>query len=105
MSRRLSKEESRQRYAEGRNLWNEFDPIGVFQIDSEWPKDEYERYVGPTLRLCEEGKDLDAFREYLESVVYEHMGLNRTPLGQRAMEKFVEKFRDWYKASWPDTIV
>jgi hypothetical protein len=99
--RRLSKEESRTRYAEGRKLWNEFDPIGV----ADAVDDEYDNYIGQLLRLCEEGKDLGAFREYLEWVIYEHMGMSRTPLGQKAMEEFAEKFRDWYKAKWPDTVV
>ncbi len=65
MPRRLTKEESRKRYAEGRRLWIEFDPIGAFKIDAEWPKSEYDSYVGPILRLYEDGKSVADVRKYL----------------------------------------
>ena len=38
MSRRLDKAESRKRWAELRDLWNEFDPIGVMDFP-DWPRD------------------------------------------------------------------
>lgn len=101
MRRRLSKEESRARYAEGRKLWNSFDPIGV----ADRVADEYDSYVGPLLRLCEQDKDTDALRDYVEWVVYEHMGMSRTPQAEQAINDFVDTFRVWYRASWPDTIV
>lgn len=99
--RRLSKEESRQRYAEGRQLWNEFDPIGV--VDA--VDDEYDMYVGPTLRLCEEGKGSREIEKYAEFVVYDRMGMSHTPEGIAAIKEFSAKFHDWYREKWPDTVV
>jgi hypothetical protein len=53
----LSKEESRQRYEEGRALWNEFDPIGVALPGG--VEDEYDGYVGPCLRIVIERESED----------------------------------------------
>jgi hypothetical protein len=105
MKRRLSKEESRQRYAEGRKLWNEFDPIGVFTIDGDWPQDEYEGYVGPCLRLCEEGKGVEDLESYIRWVVHDRMGLSETEQGKKAARLFAMKFLEWYRTTWPDTTV
>ncbi len=100
--RRLSKEESRARFAEARKIWNEFDPIGV--VDA--VDDEYDMYVGPTLRLCEEGKGPEAIRTYAEFVVYDRMGFRR-PFQNKdeQIKRFSERFHAWYLASWSDTIV
>jgi hypothetical protein len=101
MQRRLSKEESRQRYAEGRKLWNEFDPIGV--VDA--VDDEYDSYIGPCLRFAEMGKSIEELEEYVRWVVYEHMGLSETDEGNKANLVFAKKFMEWYRADWPDTTV
>ena len=101
MQRRLSKEESRQRFAEGRKLWNEFDPIGV--VDA--VDDEYDGYIGPCLRIVESGKGASDLVTYVRWVVFERMGLSETPLGQEAVEVFSQKFCEWYRAGWADTVV
>jgi hypothetical protein len=105
MQRRLSKEESRQRYAEGRKLWNEFDPIGVFVIDEDWPEDEYEGYVGPSLRLVIENKSAEEFEEYVRFVVHDRMGLSEFEQRNEAIRLFVRNFMEWYRTKWPDTTV
>jgi hypothetical protein len=99
--RRLSKEESRQRYAEGRKLWNEFDPIGVAHA----VQDEYDNYIGPCLRIVEEGGGPERLEPYLRHIVFEYMGLSQTELGERAIEVFANNFNDWYRKNWPDTVV
>ena len=103
--RRLSKEESRQRYAEGRKLWNEFDPIGVFTIDKDWPQDEYQGYVGPSLRIMEEGQDSMKLSEYVRWVVHDRMGLSSTDALAAAIISFSVKFTEWYRSKWLDTVV
>lgn len=103
--RRLNKDESRQRYREGRRLWNKFDPIGVFKIDPQWPEDEYESYVGPLMRLCEDGKPASELQQYVETVVYGRIGLSRTPLSDKSIVEFAEQFLEWYNSNWPDTHV
>ena len=48
----LTKEQSRARWAEVRALWCDWDPIGVMpSAESDWPLDEYDAYLGQTLRL------------------------------------------------------
>ena len=103
MRRVLSKEESRVRYGEGRALWNEFDPIGVFQIDEDWPKDEYDSYIGPTLRLVIDGRAVTEIESYVRSVVHEHMGLSETEQGNEAIREFARKFSEWYQKHWAGT--
>jgi hypothetical protein len=103
MQRRLSKEESRRRYAEGRKLWNEFDPIGVAVPDEH--EDEYDGYVGPSLRLCEAGKGLDDLGKYAEFVVYDRMGMSPSNEMGEAIKKFSIRFCDWYRTNWSDTVV
>jgi len=91
------------RYREGRDLWNEFDPIGVFQIDGDWPKDEYESYVGPTLRLVIEGRAVAEIESYVGSVVHDRMGLSETEQGNKAIREFARKFVEWYQGRWAGT--
>jgi len=55
---RLSKDQSRQRWRQMRELWNEFDPIGIMGM-ADWPRDEYESYLGQTLRLLESRASVD----------------------------------------------
>jgi hypothetical protein len=105
MRRKLSKAESRQRYADGRKLWNEFDPIGVFQLGENSPLDEYEGYVGPCLRLCEEGKGVEDLESYIRWVVHDRMGLSETEQGNEAARLFAMKFTEWYRTTWSDTTV
>jgi hypothetical protein len=105
IQRRLSKEESRKRYAEGRRLWNEFDPIGVFTIDKDWSQDEYEGYVGPSVRIVEEGQGSEKLSEYVRWVVHDRMGLSSTDARAAAIIAFSEKFTEWYRSEWADTVV
>jgi hypothetical protein len=43
--------QSRERWSQIRALWREFDPIGVSQFPDS-PRDEYDFYLGPTLRAA-----------------------------------------------------
>ena len=98
--KRLDKQASRQRWGELRDKWNEYDPIEVMS-DSEWPRDEYEAYVGQTMRLLEQGASVEEIVIYLEEVSG-NMGLrfNR----RRALQHSAEFVR-WYQDNWRDTIV
>ena len=62
---RLEKEESRSRWRQLRDLWNEFDPIGVYIDDTSFDLDEYSNYCGPCMRLLEQ----DASREEREACI------------------------------------
>ena len=91
--KRLDKENSRQRWRELRDKWNEYDPIGIMD-DPDWPRDEYEAYVGPTMRLLEQGVTEEDIVKYLEEVSV-HMGLEFDD--SRALQhsaEFVRWFQD-----------
>ena len=88
--RRLSKEESRKRFAEGRELWNEFDPIGVIKSDNSATDDEYENYVGPCLRIVEQGLMDGEVCEYVTNIVYEYMGMPKSPQLDRQIKEFAK---------------
>jgi hypothetical protein len=101
---RLAKADSRERWRQVRDLWNEFDPIGVMSM-SDWPRDEYEAYLGPTLRFLEARAPIEDLQKYLAEVTLEHMGLSETPQFEMARRQFAKRLREWYQASWPDTHV
>ena len=98
--KRLDKTASRQRWKELREKWNEYDPIGVMD-DADWPGDEYEAYVGRTLRLLEQGASVEGIVIYLEEVSG-HMGLEFDR--RRALQHSAEFVR-WYQENWRDTKV
>lgn len=98
-ARRLSKQESRQRWGEVRDLWNQFDPIGVMD-DPEWPRDEYEAYCGRTLRLLEQDADTEELVRHLEWAVCDRMGLT---LDRAEAERFAGRLRSWFQSRWSGT--
>ena len=101
---RLDKSDSRERWRQIRDLWNEFDPIGVMGI-KDWPRDEYDSYLGPTLRLLEQGASLEEIQKYLAFVTLEHMGLNETSRAEMSRRTFAKRLQDWYAEKWPATHV
>ena len=98
--KRLDKKASRQRWRELRDKWNEYDPIGVMD-GPDGPRDEYEAYVGPTMRLLERGATVADIVRYLEQASG-HMGLNFDRPG--ALQHGAELVR-WYQDKWRDTKV
>ncbi len=101
---RLDKSDSRERWRQVRDVWNEFDPIGVMGME-DWPRDEYESYLGQTLRLLEQGASLEEIQKYLAFVSLEHMGLNETPQFEMSRRNFAKRLRDSYAEKWQGTHV
>jgi len=96
----LEKSESRKRWGELRDLWNKFDPIGVMQ-DMDWPRDEYEAYCGPTMRLLETGGEAAELEAYVRSTIG-YMGLKASDYD---IKDFVETLQSWFRKSWQGTSV
>jgi hypothetical protein len=69
----------------------------------DWPRDEYDAYLGPTLRLLEGGASLEEIASYLSEVELCRMGLSDTPEVQKARVAFAERLRNWYAQDWPAT--
>jgi hypothetical protein len=101
---RLSKDQSRKRWSEVRDLWLGWDPIGVMSMPN-WPRDEYDSYLGPTLRLLESSASLDEIVHYLTTIELEHMGLNETAAARMKRRSFAAQLKKWYEASWPGSTV
>lgn len=58
-----------------RILWEDWDPIGVYEPNAEWD-DEYDSYVPHIFRLAIEGKDAVRIANSLSASVKQNMGLN-----------------------------
>lgn len=100
--RRLEKEETRQRHREIRKLWNEWDPIGVLP-GAGGPLDEYDSYLGPTLRLLENSATETEIVKYLSYIVGEYMGLGDGGIAYCNPQKFTHKLQSWYAQHWSGT--
>lgn len=93
--RHLEKEESRQHYQEIRTLWNEWDPIGI-SPGKGGPLDEYDSYLGPSLRLLEQGASTIEIKKYLSYIVGEYMGLGDEGLAYYRPQEFALKLQAWF---------
>lgn len=100
----LSKQQSRKRWDEVRDLWCKWDPIGVMSMP-DWPRDEYDSYLGRTLRLLESGASLQVISEYLAQVELEHMGLSDTKPAKSNRLAFAVELREWYEKHWAGSRV
>jgi len=100
----LNKEQSGRRWCEIRRLWNEWDPIGVLP-NLDGPRDEYENYLGASLRLLESGASHEQIAAYLSHIVCEYMGLGSSGVQHSNPTKFAQELQHWFAASWAGTHV
>jgi len=98
---KLGKENSRKRWSELRNHWNDFDPIGVMS-DPDWPCDEYNAYIGPTIRLLEKKATEDEILALLQWVISDRIGL-RFSLDEA--KQFATTLRKWFEENWNNSSV
>ena len=63
--------------AQLRELWCGWDPIGCLDSPN-WPRDEYDSYLEPSLSLLQRGASMREVTEYLEWAVYRNMGVGLT---------------------------
>jgi hypothetical protein len=92
----LSKEQSRKRSGELRDLLCDWDPIGVMD-DPEWPRDEYDCMVGSVLRLLEGGASETAIADYLRKEIAEHFGLSPEHYDFAVV---AHRVRSWFQSGW-----
>ena len=96
---KLTKEQSRERWRQLRDLACEWDPVGAISIGAD--RDEYDCLVGPLLRLLEDNADEDALFRYLDLQMKDHFGLLYVP----STRSFSNKVKSWYEQSWPGSSV
>ncbi len=63
-------------------LITDWDPIGVMS-DPDWPRDEYDSYIGRIYSRLASGESADAIAKYLCIVEVEVMGLGEPPVSSR----------------------
>lgn len=88
----MSKEQSRERWAGLRQLFCDWDPIGVMD-DLNCPRDEYDCLVGPSMRMLEEGVPVAELADFLHRETTVHFGLTRD---QSECIAFAAKLTAWF---------
>lgn len=74
------------------DLLNKWDPIGVYPFEGR-PKDEYECFVEPILKLLYHGEDEKSIMAFLRKHLREHIGLEPKNVHP---EKFSEDVLRWW---------
>lgn len=98
---RLSKQESRQRWSEIREILWEWDPIGVSGL-SDWSRDEYDCLAGPLLRMLERDASAEEVAHCLRQEIEEHFGLDPQHYD---FPVFASRLRYWFQDRWPNSTV
>ena len=81
-------------FAGVRALWIKFDPIGVFQMGTEWPEDEYDNYCGPVLSMLIHDASEHEIADYYKNQTEQTMGMNST---NEEAALFAEEAKYWWK--------
>ncbi len=63
----------------------------------EYHKDEYEKYVGRTMRLLEQDAGVEDIMACVEWAVRERMGLD---LDRQVATAFAHRLQDWFRDKW-----
>jgi hypothetical protein len=93
----MDNEESGERWRKVRQLWCQWDPIGVVDGGIE---DEYDAYLGPTLRLLEEDTSVEKIAEYLTHVVGDEMSMGKSGIAFSRPAEFAKKLKHWYSETY-----
>lgn len=86
-------------YRELKDLWNQFDPIGVYGEDSDWLDDEYESYIIPTFAFLEKKADFNTLYSYIHALVNTHMGVDWVK--DEYIVDFVQRIQKWHENLLP----
>lgn len=79
-----------------RQLFNEWDPIGVYHFDEDddLPPDEYDCQIGPLLSALRAGHDAQRIADSLRLQLKNHFGLD--PANSNP-EAFAERLLNWWQ--------
>jgi hypothetical protein len=98
----LTKEQSRKRWAELRDLVVGWDPLGLIHIGS--PRDEYDCLLGPLMRYLEQRAPDGIISSYLQHEFSGHFGVSAYP-SEAERTRFAQTVRAWFAEHWSDTSV
>ena len=82
MKKKLSVKEKELWSRISKILWENWDPIGVYEEEEEWD-DEYDSYVPHLFRLAIEGNDHIRIAASLTSTIRQNIGLSATDNNER----------------------
>jgi hypothetical protein len=74
-------------------LLNEWDPIGVYDAETNFPADEYDCLYEPLMSRLRIGQDAKELGDFLERELKSHFGLD--PRSSRPQD-FAQRVVDWY---------
>ncbi|PSJ17626.1 hypothetical protein [Nitrosomonas supralitoralis] len=81
---------------EVRELWNEWDPIGVCAPENEI-EDEYDYYLEETLQMPKQELTIAEIENYLIFVIKDQMGFDDYSINKSNPNVFANKLHDWYE--------
>jgi hypothetical protein len=99
MTEQLTKEKSRQRWSQLRDLLNEWDFIGVMD-DPDWPRDEYECLIEPLIQRLESGQTVPELAQFLEDNLRDHFGMHRV----ETLDNFAKRVKSWFDEKWSGSV-
>jgi hypothetical protein len=91
----LTKDQTRQRWRELRDLVNSADPAGLVGMGS--PLDEYECLVGPVMRLLEQRAPHEAIVAFLTGEFREHFGVE---VPDTVIVQLAAATATWHRTQW-----
>jgi len=91
----LTKEQSRRRWKELRELTFRWNPIGFTEL---LPRDEYDCVLGPLLTKLESGASVDELDVYLKRELVEHFGVS--PTNPNGPERLAVEAKEWFDREW-----
>jgi hypothetical protein len=81
-------------WEELRQLLNSWDPIGVYDPETDFPPDEYDCLYGPLMGLLRKGADVAAVADFLSRDLSDHFGLDPRP---SRPEEFAARLVQWFR--------
>ena len=91
--------------SELRQLWNEYDPIGVYSFgdeSSDCSQDEYDSYHGLILRHLNNQSTHDVIYNDVLQLATGHIGLSLTTGLESNTSEFVDKVMTWFESKKPE---
>ena len=88
-----------------RQLWNEYDPIGVFPVDKkivEWPDDEYGSYHGIIIKHLNKGSGHEWIFKDVKHAVTVNIGMTWNSHLEKSTNEFVSKVLTWFETKQPE---
>lgn len=87
-----------QEWFEIRSLVNNWDPIGVYDPETNFPADEYDCLEAPLMGRLRAGQTPDEVGGFLERELRDHFGIDPSPSRPR---EFAERLVDWFATTAP----